>query len=214
MLTRRLFLLGIAFTISVVAWSLWRYSFLRDKTPQEYIQDLNHRKAAIRAMSAYELGKKKITEGVGPLITALDDASYEVRWNAAVALGNIGDPAAIPALKRSLNDSDSSVVMCAIRSLGMFRRPEITYEMVSYLKSNHPGIRLAACWSVGQLEDPNLASKLEPLLEDEEPDVRYGAALELARFGNGKSKPVLEEMTASKNRFYREKAAEALKQWP
>ena len=214
MLARRLFILGFIFTLCVVGWSLWRYSFLRHKTPQEYIQDLTHRKPAIRAMSAYELGRLQIKEAVGPLIEALRDPSYEVRWNAAVALGNIGDPRAIEPLRQALQqDTDVSVQVCAVRSLGKFREPQLTRELLPYLKASNRGLRMAACWGVGELGDPTLATEITPLLNDPDEEVRFVAAVELGRFKNEEAKKVLEKMKQSKTPFYREKATEVLEKY-
>jgi len=96
----------------------------------------------------------------------------------------------------------------------MFRLPELTQKILPFLKHPHPGMRLAACWSLGHLEDVSLTTYLEPLLSDSEEDVRFGAALELAKFQNPRSEPILQEMKKSKRRFYREKAEEALKGYP
>jgi HEAT repeat protein len=213
LVARKLFILGFIFTLCVVGWSLWRYSFLRQKTPQEYIQDLTHRKSAIRAMSAYDLGRLQIKEAVGPLIAALRDPAYEVRWNAAVALGNIGDPRAIEPLREALRDPDLSVQVCAVRSLGKFRRPELTRELLPYLKASDRGLRMAACWGVGELGDPTLATEIIPLLNDPDQEVRFVAAIELGRFKNEEAKKVLEKIKQSKTHFYREKATEVLEKY-
>lgn len=43
------------------------------------------------------------------LIKAMDDPNEDVRWEAAKALGEIGDPAAAPALVNALEDRNSGV---------------------------------------------------------------------------------------------------------
>ena len=60
------------------------------------------------------LHKKK---DVGGLVTTLDDANSCIRRNATYALGEIGDPRAIPALEKATNDSASSVAAMARHSL-------------------------------------------------------------------------------------------------
>jgi HEAT repeat protein len=51
------------------------------------------------------------------LITALKDKSYDVRENAAEALGWIGDPRAIEPLQEALNDRHWGVKMKAENAL-------------------------------------------------------------------------------------------------
>src|SRR5512135_3200201 len=53
------------------------------------------------------LGEIKSPRSVEPLVhTLLTDQVSEVRWVAALALGEIGDIRAIPALQASLRDKD------------------------------------------------------------------------------------------------------------
>lgn len=52
-----------------------------------------------RPVAAEALGRLKSRAAVEPLIELLDDRSWEVRHDARRALGEIGDPAAIPALR-------------------------------------------------------------------------------------------------------------------
>jgi HEAT repeat protein len=54
----------------------------------------------VRGMAAESLGQLQDPRAVEPLIAALADAEVEVRFWAAFALGTLGDPAAIVALRR------------------------------------------------------------------------------------------------------------------
>jgi len=47
---------------------------------------------------------------------------YKARWEAAKALGEIGDAKAIPALVKALEDPESDVVWLAAEALGKFRK--------------------------------------------------------------------------------------------
>jgi hypothetical protein len=59
----------------------------------------------------------------GALIRALHESSMDqVRWEAAKALGEIGDVAAIPALIEALEDEDSDVVWLAAEALQHLRQ--------------------------------------------------------------------------------------------
>ena len=58
---------------------------------------------------------------VPPLILALQNSTADqVRWEAAKALGDIGDARAIPALVQALEDEDSDVVWLAAEGLNAF----------------------------------------------------------------------------------------------
>lgn len=54
----------------------------------------------VRAQAAEVLGGRRERRALFPLLTALDDASAEVRFWAAFALGQLGDPYALTALER------------------------------------------------------------------------------------------------------------------
>jgi len=72
------------------------------------IQDDN---ATRRKNIAYVLGKIGSSKAVYPLITLLDDEDYNVRDAAAMAIGQIGDKEALPALKKALEKEKNSKVV-------------------------------------------------------------------------------------------------------
>ncbi|MDQ1251123.1 MAG: hypothetical protein QG646_192 [Euryarchaeota archaeon] len=62
------------------------------------------------------LGKIKIGKPALPtLIQALGDENVRVRKYAAMTLGKIGDPSAIPALTQALSDKDEDCLLCLLR---------------------------------------------------------------------------------------------------
>jgi HEAT repeat protein len=72
------------------------------------IVDLSSRDDGVRVKarnSLVALGKT----AVPPLIEALKNKNYLMRWEAAKALGEIGDPEAAPALVNSLEDEEFDV---------------------------------------------------------------------------------------------------------
>ncbi len=75
----------------------------------------------VRANAADELGKLKDKRAIDSLIRHLTDNDplddHHVEIGAAIALGEIGDPKAIPALKKLLNDPDSEVRNAAAEAL-------------------------------------------------------------------------------------------------
>jgi HEAT repeat protein len=67
--------------------------------------DLRDAEYAIQA-----LGTLQASEAVGPLISALEIESVSVRELAAYALGDIGDPRAVPALGSLLKSAPGFVI--------------------------------------------------------------------------------------------------------
>jgi HEAT repeat protein len=71
-----------------------------------------------RARNAEALGRLEAKEAVEPLIAALDDIVWRVRYQAAVALGRIGDSAAREALANAAQyDPDASARKAAQEAL-------------------------------------------------------------------------------------------------
>lgn len=74
----------------------------------------------VRVSAALQLGKSLTGDAALPLQAALDDSNASVRAAAAAALRNLGDQAALPALKAHRSDKSEAVrtqVKAAIKSL-------------------------------------------------------------------------------------------------
>ena len=71
---------------------------------------LTYHKMHVRIGAIEALSEIKSPRSVDPLIqTLMTDEDHEVRWVAALALGEIGDKRAIPSLLSSLRDKDRYV---------------------------------------------------------------------------------------------------------
>ncbi len=82
------------------------------------ITALNHRKTAVRLGAIEALGTIRDQRSGKPLIYQLEqDENVEVRWVAALALGNLGSPEAINPLVRALKDPDRYVRYGAAQAL-------------------------------------------------------------------------------------------------
>ncbi len=74
----------------------------------------------VRVSAALQLGKSLSGDAVLPLAAALDDSNASVRAAAAAGLKNLGDQAALPALKAHRSDKSEAVraqVSAAIKTL-------------------------------------------------------------------------------------------------
>ncbi|OGO05014.1 MAG: hypothetical protein A2Y60_01920 [Chloroflexi bacterium RBG_13_54_9] len=65
-----------------------------------------------------QIVRKYDEEAIGPLVAALKDEEYHVRYRAAEALGKIGDPSAVAPLINALRDEDEFVRSQAAKALG------------------------------------------------------------------------------------------------
>ena len=80
--------------------------------------------------SLVEIGKPAVSS----LTEVLQNSKvYKARWEAAKAIGAIGDPKAIPSLVKALQDTESDVVWLAAEALKKFRKaawPEILNALI------------------------------------------------------------------------------------
>jgi hypothetical protein len=75
-----------------------------------------------RISAAVQLGKLRDARALRPLVVGLSDKSNVVRAVAAGALGFLGDPAALPALRRTSDDPDRTVRRRANEAIAQLRQ--------------------------------------------------------------------------------------------
>jgi HEAT repeat protein len=122
-----------------------RVGFVNNKTtlwklsPEEelsLLQLLSHPKTRMRWNAADHIGKRKIKEGVDPLILALQDSQWLVRLHAAKALGRIGDLKAIDSLIHCLTDENPYVVRRVIASLVSFDEAHVFQHVLKSIQTD------------------------------------------------------------------------------
>jgi len=104
-----------------------------EKTSDQYIADLNSGDMALQIDACRKLGARKEEKAVPALVQLLDsNPSPEVAWNAAAALGTIGQTGpATAALQRSATNSSSPTVKYAsLAGLANIRDKERKTESV------------------------------------------------------------------------------------
>lgn len=74
------------------------------------------------------LGKLKDPRAEAALVSGLADSGWRVRMNAAMALGPLGSPAAVPSLEKTLEDEVLVVREWSARSLEMITGRHFTYR--------------------------------------------------------------------------------------
>ena len=88
---------------------------------------------------------------VDALIGALRDEDAEVRAQAALTLGRMNDPRAIPGLVAALKDKESEVRQHAAHALGSFADERATDALIVALKDADVDVRRQAAHALGQL---------------------------------------------------------------
>ncbi|OPY37391.1 MAG: putative lyase [Methanoregula sp. PtaU1.Bin051] len=127
---------------------------------------------------------------VEPLIAALSHPDDDVRWKAAVALGEIGDTKAIEPLIRLLSDTDRFVKGRAALALGMIGEPAVD-PLIRALKEGDGNQRWGAAIALGRIKDIRAVEPLIRALADKYENVRAEAAASLAAIGQPAVAPLI-----------------------
>ncbi len=150
---------------------------------------LRDRDEFVRRETAFALGQTRSRVGVDQLLLALQtDKKPSVRAAAAVALGQISDPSAAPALVATLSrrlpasgffnrvlrrkvEEDEFVRRAAAISLGQLRSREAVPVLIAALSNERtPGdVRREAARALGQIGDPAAIPALRSVLTARDP---------------------------------------------
>jgi len=130
-----------------------------------------------RAATATYLGKwsKKFPEFRERAVAALtnvliNDGAFDVRSNAAEALGMIGDAKAVEPLTKATEDSNSTVRSNATQALAKIGKPAVE-SLIEGLKSGDEGVRMYAAMGLGKIRD---IRAVKPLIEVLRLKTRWG----------------------------------------
>ena len=170
---------------------------------------LSYHKLHVRIGAIEALSEIKSPRSVDPLIqTLLTDKSHEVRWVAALGLGDIGDKRAITALRSSLEDEDRYVRYGAVKALEQIgwsaeTERELAYyyialqdwkalhklgkpavgPLIETLKEKNPATRAKIIELLGEMRTDEAKSACEIALMDPDPSVRWSAIIASKKCG-------------------------------
>jgi len=170
---------------------------------------LDYPKVNVRLGAIEALADIKCSRSVKNLIQKLQkDFNSEVRWAAALALGQIGDPRAIPALEIALEDTDRYVRYGAFVSLSMlgWKPADSTQKALAFIadqdwhavktlhsaavfplinayRDKNPVTRKKVIELLGEIGGPEARSACENALKDPNPEVRWCAVAACKRCG-------------------------------
>ena len=179
------------------------------KSARDYLGEVRSGGANRRWQAAFELSKviqgKKDAALEDPrfapeAIALFKDSANDdprVRRYLALALGRLGDRAAVPALREALDEdaADSETVIYSIWALGTIADPVAVPDLVRFAQSEDRGYRKAAVHALGAFgTDAGAHAALVAALGDAADDVRWNAAIALGRRGDPAAAPVLLHM--------------------
>lgn len=138
----------------------------------------------VRIAAAVGLGERRVREAVPWLLDRLPkETDARVLPSLLVALGRIGDPAAIPALLGFTSHRTSWARVCAFHALGDLRAPDAAGPAREHLIDPVWSVRGAAAECLGGVGVPADSTVLLPLLDDRQMWPRRGAVYALGRLG-------------------------------
>ncbi|HVG07875.1 MAG TPA: HEAT repeat domain-containing protein, partial [Thermoanaerobaculia bacterium] len=143
--------------------------------------DKEVRSRAARAVELIEASRAEqgLTEAekdsVPELMAALRHEDYEVREEAAEALGGLADRAAVAALAKALKDEEYTVGQTSAWALGQIGDPAAIGPLTAALRDSDDRVRASAAEALGRIGGPQVIPALEQALRDGEAEVRMEA---------------------------------------
>jgi HEAT repeat protein len=125
--------------------AVWAVGELGDKSAAEALGQLlsTDRNHQVKQTAAWALGQLELERAPKGLIDALRDPDVDLRLKAAWALSEIGDGAAIPALRAALaGEKDSQARKAEVRAL--IHSGERSEQLTELLQSKDAEVREAA----------------------------------------------------------------------
>lgn len=117
--------------------------------------------------SALQILASSDVDTFSPLLELLRGPDADLRMQAALALGEQGDPRAAGALIDSLKDEDTNVRYHAIEALGKLQSNDAVPALLEIVESRDFFLAFVALDALARINDPRIAPGIVPLLNDE-----------------------------------------------
>lgn len=143
--------------------------------------DADVRRAAIGALGVATAASDAT---VAALLSALRDAAWQVREEAATTLGKLRAQAARDALIAALDDDYWQVRLQAVRALGKLRDTAASAAVAALLTHSISNLRKEAALSLGELGDVQSLPALEAASADADPEVRKAVRIALTQIAS------------------------------
>ena len=190
----------------VLVYGGFRMLLTNERTPEEFLSDVQYGGRERRWPAAYELSRLMSDPDVElqhpnlglAIVQAFESSEGDdprVRRYLALAVGRLSNPPtdAVRVLVDGLDDPDTDTKISVIWALASLGDASVTESIESMYGSEDAGVRKMAVYALGSLETDDL-SVLRGALEDPIPDVQWNAAVALARRGGSDGIRVLRRM--------------------
>ena len=159
-------------------------------SPEAALRDVSHESPQARVRAADALSKvgAEVAERACPALRGLlSDDNPDVRYTAALALGELKDKQSVEALVDQVEgDGHPMPRQAAVIALGMIGDPRATKALTEALRSAPPDVRFQATTSLAQVNPKSAVGPLHRALKDEDPEVRGSAIAALGDIGDPK----------------------------
>jgi len=170
--------------------------------PEAALRDLSHPQARVRLQAADSLGHLPADADPGlaarvrtGLRAALRDDDAEIRYAAALSLGELRDAEAATALVEQMEgDGHPLPRQAATIALGLIGQREAVPALLRALQSAPRDVRFQAATSLVQLDPESAVAPLRRALRDQDAEVRSAAASALGDLGDRESAPALARL--------------------
>lgn len=176
------------FGSETAAWALIQLEDTLSIEPM--IAALKSERSKVRINAARFLGEISISweiknyKAVEPLMAIINDPIYQVRENAVIALGQIGDSRSVNPLLFALNDSVPSVREYTAWALGEVGNNKAAKTLIMALKDADSNVRANAAGALGKIGDVRAINHLIALMNDEDVMVQQNATIALGKIGD------------------------------
>jgi hypothetical protein len=190
----------------VLVYGGFRMLLNSERTPEEFLQDVQTGGRERRWPAAYELSRMMADPDVesrhpmlgAAIVRAFTDSEGDdprVRRYLALAVGRLTNPpvGTLPALLGGLNDPDTDTQISVIWALASLGDPSVRNDIEETYGSEDAGVRKMAVYALGGLGSGD-GVVLRRALEDPVADVQWNAAVALARHGQDDGTKVLRRM--------------------
>lgn len=169
-------------------------------------------KPQVRFRAGYALGKIKDHRALHSLIgAATNDSDEAVRYDATLALGDLGDSRAVAPLLELMQGLDPVIPSAAAMALVRIGSPAVE-SLGTLLSDCDCELRSLALSTLGGIRDPRVVGLLAKHVEDENESVRVSVAEALGEVGDAEAVQALGSMVADADESVREVVQYWLKQ--
>ena len=166
-----------------------------------------------RFYAAFALGAMGDKRAVAVLIQGLSDRDKFVRSEAAQSLGQLREPAAVPALVSTLSKDQVDLVRwCAAQALGSIHDKRATGPLILALKDKNEDVREQAAKALGRLGDRAAVKPLIAALGDSDEAIPKAAVLALGRIGDASALPAVRGLLKHSDASVRQAAEDVIKE--